>query len=161
MLIHDENNRTIILNSILTPTLCDYFWVLDLAIKDFTLAPLTMLEETTGPAITLNIQGFEFTLPAKWGILVQDHDTTFLDYIEVSNIPGRDFTAMVYGPDMARPNVANVSAIDFHPNHVAVSPSLNKNQMLCHPIAPDKWVMISPSDPYNKYLKNALKGDIV
>lgn len=161
MLIFDNNNTPIILEDIYTPTIADHFWVLDLQIMDFTLAQLVVLEEIVAPTIVLSILGFEFPLPANWNILVVDEETQQLDVVEIKDVAGKEFRAMIYGPGKARHELALISAADFYPNKLNVGPSLFKHQMLCHPVAPDAWVNVAPSDGYNKYLKEKVAGDIV
>jgi len=161
MLVFDNNNEALILESIHTPTVTDHIWVLDLEMSDFTLAPLFVLEEIVGPAIEVRVLGFTFALPPKWNILVVDDETSLLDVVEVKEIAGKEFKAFVYGPNFGRSVSAVITANDLLPMHCAVGPSLNKHQMMCHPISPDAWICVSPSDTYNKYLKNKLIGDII
>lgn len=161
MLIFDNNNRAIILDDIYTPMVTDHFWALDLQLMDFTLSQLMVLEEIVAPTIVLSIWGFEFPLPANWNILVVDDDTQQLDVIELKDVAGKEFRALVFGPEKARHEMAVISVADYHPNKLNVGPSLFKHQMLCHPISPDAWVNVAPSDGYNKYLKEKVAGDIV
>ena len=160
MLVLDNNNEALILDSIHTPTITDHFWVLDLNIMDFKLSPLLVLEEVVAPSIEVSIKDFRFVLPANWNILVADDDTMQLDVVEIADITGREFKAVVYGPTMALAELEPISVTDYHPNYQNVGPSLNKHQMLCHPISPNMWVNAAPSDSFNKYLKNRLVGDI-
>ncbi len=161
MLIFNDKAEPMILDSIYVPTPCSHFWVLDLNIKDYTLAPLLILEEIICPSITIVIRGFEFTLPAYWSILVYDIETTQLDAIQLSRLVGREFTALVYGPNNVRPVPASIRHVDYLIEHKNVGPSLGKHQMMCHPIGPTEWVNISPYDVYNKYLKDLSVGDII
>lgn len=161
MLIFDHNTNAVILDSIQTPTPTDTFWVLDLSMQDFTLAPLVTLEEIVGPTMELMIYGFRFVLPTSWNILVCDEETMQLDVIEIADIAGKDFTAHVYGDHHKMAEIAAIMTTDYHTNSVNVAPSLSKNQMLCHPIAPNTWVNVSPSDVYNKHLKGMVSGDII
>lgn len=160
MLIFDSNSKPVILDSIFVPTLTDYFWVLDFTLLDYTLAPLTTLEQTVCPSLQVRIQGFDFIVPANWNILVFDKETSQLDTVEISEAAGREFTAMVYGPNKSMPVAGMITVVDYFQEFVNVGPSLNKHQMLCHPIGPDTWVSIAPSDTYNKYLKDLTIGDL-
>jgi len=160
MLIFNEDNDAIILDSIQGPTLSEYMYVLDLTLMDFTLAPLLIFEEVICPSISISIKGFTFELPANWNILVTDEETTQLDVVEVSELAGKEFKAMIYGMNMSRPELGKITVNDYFPNFQNIGPSLNKYQMLCHPISPDAWVNVAPSDSYNKYLKEKLVGDI-
>lgn len=161
MLIFDDNSQPIIIDSICTPLISEYFWVLDLQLQDFTLTPLSVLEEIACPTVILRVEGFDFPVPAAWSILVFDRDTTQLDTIELSEAAGRDFTALVYGPNLATPTAGVVSVVDYFAERVNVNPALNKHQLLCHPIGPNTWVNIAPTDAYNKYLKNTTVSDFI
>ena len=161
MLILDGDNSPIILDSIHGPTLSEYMWVLDLSMLDFTLAPLLMLEEVVCPSIEVMIKGFQFIVPANWNILVYDRDTAQLDVVELAECAGREFTAMLYGPHKSSPSPGVITVTNYFVEHKNVGPSLNKHQMLCHPIGPDEWVAVSPSDSYNKYLRDIIIGDLL
>lgn len=161
MLIFDNNNEAIVLESIYTPTDTEHIWVLDLTMMDFTLAPLLVLEEVVSPSIELLIAGFSFILPTNWNILVVDVETMQIDVVEVSELAGKEFVALVYGPDQKRIETEVITVTNYHPNFINVGPSLNKHQMLCHPISPTSWINVAPSDSYNKYLKNKIAGDII
>ena len=160
MLVFDNNSEPLILESIHTPTIADHIWVLDLTLRDYTLTPLLVLEEIVCPTIEVMVLGFRFKLPANWNILVADGENMQLDVVQISELAGKQFVGLVYGPQMSRPETAEISVTDYFPNFHNVAPSLNKHQMLCHPIAPDAWVNVAPSDTYNKYLKNCLAGDL-
>lgn len=161
MLIFDSENKPILLDSIHTPTITDHMWVLDMNLMDFTLAPLLVLEEIPTPIIVVRIKGFEFPLPAEWNMLVYDIETHQIDVVEVKETVGRVFTALVYGPKKANFAPGTVMATDYYPDMRIVAPSLNKHQMLCHPIGPDEWITVSPSDGYNKYLRDRTVGDLI
>lgn len=161
MLIFDNNNDVIIFDNIYAPTIAECFWVLDLSIMDFTLAPLLVLEEVVCPTIQVVIGGFAFNLPATWNMLVADEETMQLDVVEVSDLAGKNFSALIHGPDISTFETAPITVSDYFPNRKNVGPSIGKHQMLCHPISQTSWVTVSPSDIYNKYLKDKTVGDII
>lgn len=161
MLIFDDNARPLILDSIYVPMVTEHFWVLDLEMMDYTLAPLTILEEIVCPSVKVRVDGFEFFLPASWNMLAYDEETSQLDVVQLANAAGKSFTAVVYGPDCTMIKPGHVSVVDYSPAHVNVGPSLNKHQMLCHPVGPDLWISVSPTDSYNKYFKGTTTGDII
>lgn len=158
MLIMDPENTTIVLEDVAAPLGTDHFWVLDLPSRDFTLAPLGVMERVRGKFVQVMINGFCFWLPALWNILVVD-ETSVVDLIKVGKLGGKDFDALVHGPRKRMIDTAHIQCINLHPMYTSVAPSLAKSQMLCHPIAEDAWVCVAPSDTYNKYLKNAVSGD--
>ena len=161
MLIFDENTEAIILENIHTPTITDYFWVLDLNIMDYMLAPLLVLTQIDCPAIIVKIGGFEFPLPPMWNILAYSEETYEIDAVEIQDLAGKQFVSMVYGQNTPNVIPGVVTVVDYIPDYRHVAPILNKHQMLCHPISPSEWVNVSPSDGYNKYLKNRTVGDII
>jgi hypothetical protein len=161
MLIFDENNDAIMLDNIQGPVGSEYMYVLDMNIMDFTLAPILVFEEVICPTIRLKIRGFEFDLPANWNILITDDETYQLDVVEISELAGKEFKALVYGMEMSMIELEPVQVVDYQPSQQNVGPSLNKFQMLCHPIEPKVWINVAPSDSYNKYLKDKVIGDII
>lgn len=161
MLIFDGNNDVIILDTILAPTVSEHFWVLDLNYRDFMLTNLQVLEETVCPTMELLVNGFKFCLPALWNILVVDEESCQLDVVEISELSGKEFNAFVYGPRRATTDCQVIQVTDYFPSRRNVGPMINKHHMLCHPIDKDSWVCVSPSDTYNKYLKNTVIGDLI
>lgn len=160
MLIFDTNNDVLILENIYTPIISDHYWVLDLNMLDFTLAPLLVLEEVVAPSIEIMVRGFRFHLPASWNLLIVDQETLQLDIVEISELAGKQFNAFVYGPKKPSFELAPVTVTDYFLNRKNVGPSINKHQMMCHPISADSWIVVSPSDTYNKYLKDKVAGDL-
>jgi hypothetical protein len=161
MLVFDGNSKPVIFDSIHAPTDVDYFWVLDLALMDFTLTPLATLEETISPTMVVEVGGFQFELPTNWNIVVYHRDTSQIDVVSIGETAGHQFTAFTYGPSKAKPTPSLITVVNYFPGKSCVGPLLNKHQMLCHPISADEWVMVSPNDSYNKYLKNCVVGDII
>jgi hypothetical protein len=160
MLIFNEESQPIILAGISDPNPTEYFWVLDLEMMDYTLASLNVLEEIVCPTVTLEIAGSAFDLPASWNLLIYDEDTSQLDTTTLANAAGEHFGTVIHGPDCSTMLGLPMKIVDYKPSFKHVGPSLNKNQMLCHPIAQNLWIHVSPTDVYNKYLKTATLGDL-
>lgn len=161
MLIRDENDHTIVVESLLDPLVSEYFWILDLNLMDFTLSKIVTLEEITCTTLQLDINGFRFHVPANWNMLIYSTETQQLDVVEMGELAGRDFHSFVYGPNKRIPEGYIVKVVDYSPKHVNVVPGLSRHQMLCHPISDDEWVNIAPSDTYNRYLRNMVVGDLI
>lgn len=125
------------------------------------MTPLHMLEEIVCPSMQLCVSGFNFVVPASWHVLVFDRDTSQLDVVELSEVAGREFNALVYGPSKSRTTGAIITVTNYFVQYTNIVPSLNKHQMLCHPIGPSEWISISPSDTFNKYLKDNIVGDLI
>lgn len=161
MLIFNEENKPTIIDNMHGPNPSEYMYVLDLNMMDYTLAPLLVFEEIQCASVQLTIRGFSFVLPGHWQILVADDETYQLDVIEVAELPGANFKALVYGLDMSMFTLEDITLSDFYTDYNNVGPSLNKHQMLCHPISENCWVNVATSDSYNKYLKGKLAGDLI
>lgn len=161
MIIFDDNSRPILLDSIYVPLVTQHMWILDLNMMDYTLSPITILEEITAPSMMVQIHGFAFMLPTTWYMLVFDEETMQLDSVCVEDLPGKEFTALVSGPTLQKAMPGKVIVVDYDSKFKNVGPLLNKHQMLCHPISTDMWVSVSPTDVYNKYLKEKIVGDIL
>ena len=161
MLIFNENNEIVALNTIYTPLVTKYCWITELEDKDFCLMEIKLLEEMVGPCVTISISGFVFDVPASWYMLVYSEETSDVDIVKMHDLMRGDFTALVCGPTTSKILPATVSVIDYHESGSVITPRLSKNQMLCHAIGPNQWVSISPYDQYNKTLKNCIAGDFV
>lgn len=161
MIISDENSYPIIVDSVETPMNTEYFWVLDLVNKDFKLTPFVMNEEHHTPTFELVILGYVIEVPTNWNILLFSEETSQLDIAEVSELTRGNFTALSYNHRADRVIPGEVRVINYNPSAKVHIPSLHKTHMLCHSLGPDVWVCLSPSDNYNKYLKNAIIGDIL
>jgi hypothetical protein len=161
MLIFDEDMHCIVIDSVITPLTTDYFWALNLEIKDYSLVPFLMLEETVGPTSTLEILGFQFDVPSPWNILVYSEETMQIDTKEIGKLSGKDFTALIYDFEKSAVLPDRIKVMDYKPEAVCIGPSLNKQVMMAHPINPQMAVCISPTDIYNKYLKDCTIGDIL
>lgn len=164
MVISDENSFPILIDSIDTPTLTNYFWVLQLSLHgeiDFTLQELVMFEEQATPTLEFLIDGYIVEAPTNWNILVYSEETAQVDVAEISDLTRSRFTALVYMHETGKIVPGPVQVVDYHQEAHIRSPALNKHTMLCHHVGPDGWVCIAPTDNYNKYLRNTLVGDLM
>ena len=160
MLILDDDNKVLMLESIHVPTSASHFWVLDLQQLDYTLTPLEVLEELWCPSIVIEVEGYQFSVPASWNILVMDDDTSQLDVVAIKDLAGKPFNATVFDHQRNQAYGRRIRVMDYTSESHNVNPSLNRHCMLCHPIGPHQWINVAPNDSYNKYLKNLVVGDI-
>jgi hypothetical protein len=161
MVILDEKNQPILIDCVDTPVITEYFWTLNLEYRDFILEPLKMFEEITASTLVVNIMGYIVTAPADWNILIYSPDTSQLDIVEFSELTMGDFTALVFNHKYNKIEEGKLSVVDYYPESINTAPSLQKNMMLCHPLGTDMWCCISPTDNYNKYLKESTIGDLI
>ena len=164
MVISNEDSFPILIENIETPTINDYFWVLQLAIEDdidFTLQELIMFEEQLTRTLEFTVNGFLVEAPTHWNILVYSEETGQVDVAEISELTRKRFTALVYMHESGKIVPGHIVVKDYHQLAHIKTPALNKHTMLCHHAGPDGWVCLSPTDNYNKYLKNVVIGDIM
>lgn len=161
MIISDENYYPIVIDSVETPLTTDYFWIFDLVDRDFKLRQLVMNEEYTTPALELNVGDCRVEIPTSWHILIYSEDTSQLDIVEASDLTHNNYTAMAYHNKLDKVAPALIKVMNYTMSAKIFSPSLHKTQMLCHAMGPDYWLCLSPTDNYNKYLKNATIGDLI
>jgi hypothetical protein len=161
MVISDENSYPTMIDSVDTPLSTEFFWVLDLVERDYKLTPLVMNEELRTPTFELSILGYVIEIPTNWNILLYSEETSQLDIAEVSELTRGNFTALGYQHAKDKVVACPVKVINYRPSAMVHTPSLHKTHMLCHALGPALWLAVSPSDNYNKYLKNAVVGDIL
>lgn len=156
MLITNEEYQTYDIRSIDKPISIDHFWVMDLIAQDWMLTKLVMLEEFDAPTLTVSIRGKLVELPSEWNILVYSPDTSDVDMVQVSDLTKNSFTLFVYDFKINKVIETTCKVVNYSPSSTIRVPSFNKNNMMCHPIADRYWIMIAPTDTYNKYLKDTV-----
>lgn len=161
MLIFDQDSNTIQIESLTQPIVATHFWVLDLPTADFMLSPLNSLEQVTCPTLEVTIGEFSFNAPAAWNIMIYDVETHQVDVVSLAEAAGREFTAFGYGPTAGYPIPLPIRITNYYAELDNISPSINKQQMLCHPVSDQLWVCLSSSDGYNRHLKTRLIGSFI
>lgn len=161
MVIFDENTQPIIIDSIYSPIPSNYFWTLDLEQKDFGLTKLITIEEHTAPMLVIEIYGYTIELPADWNILICSSETSQLDISEINELTRGAFTGFVLNHKTNTVYHAPIRVIHYEPKSIMHTPSLAKNQMLCHALGPQAWICVSPIDNYSKYLKGSITNDLI
>lgn len=162
MQITNENYTNYKIESIDVPIDIDYFWVLDLQEYDWFITKLVMLEEFHAPILTINIKGESIDVPAEWNILVYSPETSSVDMVQLSDLTKSDFTVFLYDYKNSKVIESPCRVMGYKSSAVVRTPSFNKSNMLCHPVADRYWIMIAPTDTYNKYLKDSITvGDFL
>lgn len=168
MLILPDYNKPYILDSLTAPVVVKHHWIFHAPLTDFTLSPITYLEETTSAAIKVRINNSEFWVPATWNILVTERETYQLDTVSIQSCASTKHLAFNFSPDEMKLRTLDVMVIDYVDSMSLVHPMINKGTALVHPVGPSPqgWgkqfqlsVVIGPHDLY-KYLQNKVIGDI-
>jgi len=164
MIISNENSSPILIDNIETPIKTKFFWVLQLELQneiDFTLQPLEMFEEQTTRTLEFTVNDYPIEAPTNWNILVYSEETAQVDIVEVSDLARTRHTAVLFKHERGIVTPGPIKVFDYHAEAQVKFPVLNKHTMLCHHAGPDAWICMSPTDNYNKYLKNILIGDLI
>jgi hypothetical protein len=135
---------------------------------DFILSPITYLEETSGAAIKIRVNNFEFWVPSAWNVLVTDTETYRLDTANIQSCATTPHSVFVFSPNEMKLRLTRVDVIDYSDDMSLVHPMINKGTALVHPIGPSLnllekdmqlAIVIGPHDLY-KYLSNRVVGDL-
>lgn len=170
MLIFTDYSRPLIVDSLDTPLVTRYHWVLSGSMKDFKLSTIPYIEETKGPSIEVMVEGFTFVLPASWNILVIDDETTTIDTVPISNCATGSHKVLLMSAMDSKIRKGEIKVLDLHPVYSCFHPMVAKGTMLCHPIGPEVRrdevenilnVMIGPHDLYSKYLKDMSAAELL
>lgn len=161
MVILDENSEPILLDNIDIPFPVSHFWALDLEMMDFTLKEIKLCEDLETKTISVIINGFSIEAPCDWNILVYSPETSELDVVAFSDLTKHSFSAFVYDHKRGKLIDNHIRVVHYNQWTNVQTPSMTKNCMLCHPLGYDAWACISPTDSYNKYLKDKVIGDLL
>jgi hypothetical protein len=160
MLLLPEFGRPYLIQSLDSPVIPKYFWNFSGPMLDFVLSPIHYLEETCGPTVAIMLNGFKFSVPASWNILVVDRDTSMVDSVPIHVCSTNMYTAFLLSSTTNRYSTADIHVVGYEKEEYLVHPMIQKATMMCHPIGPDTnqssilSAMIGPYDLYQKYLAN-------
>ena len=139
----------------------DGFWNYDLRQQDYFCTPLTVVIELQSSALTIAVGKTILKLPVDWFVVVCDKMTGSLDTIKVHELTNTSFRLFVSGPTHHTVVETGYRVVDFDQSTTFFHPVLGKHQLLCTEINPGKWILISPNDSYQKYLKNMALADFL
>ena len=125
------------------------------------LVNIRVLEENSCSTVTLNINGRLLNVPSYWYVLVCDPETTQLDAVQASGLSNSTFYALVYGAHISQPEFLQIHVVDWLPVESNIYPTYNRNLMTCHDVGDGKWVCLSFSDAYSRFLKNKTANDLI
>lgn len=173
MLVLPEYSKPYMIDSVNAPLVIKNNWIFSGPMLDFMLSPITYLEETTGEAVKVRINGSEFWVPSTWYILVTDPETYQIDTVNIRDCAKKKHIAFSFAPDEMNLRTLDVTVIDAigedDPPMSLVHPMITKGTALVHPVGPSApllgriyqlSVVIGPHDLY-KYLSNKVVGDIL
>lgn len=167
MLILPEFNRPYLIDSLDTPMVAKFSWVFNAEMCDFLLNPIVYLEETSGPAYKIRVNGSEIWVPDSWSFLATDFDTYQLDTIPFEACAKSKHIAFAFLPNENKLRTFDIEIVDYISYTSVVHPMINKGTAMVHPVGPvrahDKElhasIVIGPYD-LNKFMGVKTVGDV-
>ena len=103
---------------------------------DFFFIPLIFLESFSSPAIVLNIDGFEVTMPVDWHMAVGDsHSGNDLEVLPLTSINNRGFETFLFNPLTSfQCGFADIEVVNFYNDVKWYFPKMINGQLLAIPI---------------------------
>lgn len=139
----------------------DGCWLYDLKQRDYFCTQLTVVVELQSSALTIAVGGQLTNLPVDWFVVVCDKMSGVIDTIKVHELTNTSFKLFVIGPKHHTVMESGYRVVDFDQSRTFFHPVLAKHQMICVEIGAGKWILASPSDSYQKYLKNMALADFI
>ena len=138
MLILPDYSFPYVIESVSSPIIPKYSWQFDAVLQDFVLKKIMTLEETTGSAVKVRINNFDFIIPTSWNILVVDEDSLYVDTMPIIDAASSGFLAYLMSPLSSQLEKSYIEIIDFLPYETVAHSSIYKNCMMLHPVGPFK-----------------------
>lgn len=136
-----------------------HFWMYDFQQADFMLTPLTTIVELASSSLSIESCGNSIHLPVDWYAIVCDKMTGSLDTIAVHELTNTNFRLLTTGPSIRTVTEVGYRVVDFAQSRTFFHPSVAKHQLLCVAVSPSYWIMVTPHDSYQRYLKHTHTGD--
>jgi hypothetical protein len=167
MLILPEFNRPYLIDSLDTPMVAKYNWIFNAELCDFLLNPIVYLEETSGAAYKIRVNGSEFWVPTNWSFLATDLDTYQLDTIPFEAAAKSKSVAFAFLSNENKLRTFDVEIINYISYISVVHPMINKGTAMVHPVGPilshnkelHASIVIGPYD-LNKFMGVKTVGDV-
>ena len=103
---------------------------------DFFFIPLIFLESFSAPAMVLNINGHEITMPVDWHIAVGDSEAGCdLEILPLTSINDRGFEAFLFNPLSGyKMEFGTINIVNFYTDVKWYFPKVKNGQLLTVPI---------------------------
>jgi hypothetical protein len=104
---------------------------------DFYWVPLIFLESFNSPAMVLEINGHQLTMPVDWHIAVGDSETGMdLEVLPLTSLNNRGFEAWLFNPlSSFKHEFAEVKIVNFYNDVKWYFPKMKNGQLLTMPIS--------------------------
>ena len=104
---------------------------------DFSFVPMIFLESFSAPAMVLEINGKEITMPVDWHIAVGDSEAgPDLEVLPLTSINDRGFEAFLFNPlSSFKPNFGHLEIVNFYNDVKWYFPKMKNGQLLSVPVS--------------------------
>ncbi len=139
----------------------DGFMYYDLQQRDFYSTNLTAIVEMQSSALTIEYDSNFIHLPVDWYVIICDKMSGSIDTIQVHELTNTNFKLFVTGAKVRTVTEVGYRVVNFDHSRTFFYPVCTKQQMLCVAISPSKWILSTPNDSYQKYLKHMCAADLM
>lgn len=160
MLIFGEELKPVIIGSVMDPLVTPVYWTLNLEQEDFMFANIGFLEEHSWEGKGIQFDGQYVEIPAAWYILIGDADEGSVDCIQIDDLMGQPFEAMLFEFNKSIPKTAVMEVVNAKIYTAFSFPIIPKHIMMVHPINEDSGIIISPIDQ-TKQIRNKTMMDFL
>jgi len=103
---------------------------------DFFFVPLIFLESFNSPAVVLNIDGYEITMPLDWCVAVGCSESgSDLEVLPLTSLNERGFEAFLFNPLTSfKPDFGKLEIVNFYNDVKWYFPKMKNGQLLTVPI---------------------------
>lgn len=133
ILILPDYNHPYLIDDVSGPVVPKFSWFYDVSLNDFVLRPITLLEETLGPIVTVNINNSKFNVPASWNLLIVDEETKMVDTVPISQCSSSSYNALLMHPDTHDYHTSPVILLDLSLKEICTYAMIPRMHMMLHP----------------------------
>ena len=103
---------------------------------DFFFVPLIFLESFSSPAMVININGHEITMPVDWSVAVGCSESgNDLEILPLTSLNNRGFEAFLFNPlSSYKVDFAEIEIVNFYSDVKWYFPKMKNGQLLSVPI---------------------------
>ena len=161
MILVNTYNEPTPINGLTDAKNIDGFLYYDLQRRDYFASPISAVVELQSSALTLAINNNFLHLPVDWYTIVCDKMSGVIDTIQIHELTNTNFKLFAVGPIHHTVTELGYRVANFEQCKTFFYPMFTKQQMLCVAATPTKWILITPSDTYQKYVKHISPAELL
>lgn len=111
-----------------------YSWFYHIEENDFMMRPITLLEQTDGHAVEVQVGDRAFLIPSSWHMMVVDEETLTVDTVQIAQCASSGFKTLLVTPYGTEHKLSPVVLRDFHLDSSCVHVTIPRGHMALHPV---------------------------